>query len=190
MFKADRGDKKGNFLLVNEGSGDNTAYSADPFSVFAGILDNAKSFTVYQLIGADKFGAMPIAGILGLHYIKVKPDRSQEFEKFVVEKLHPQLGHLFTDMQMMYYKAIDGDQKGAYLLVFSIASPSARDKYWPEGKPETELLKAGFKPTSNLATQLEPFLVKDSYLQVKSGGAAAIFESVMWTDYIHQDFLK
>src|SRR4030095_3114729 len=182
LFQADRGNAKGQFLLVaNKAVSEKTTIS-DPFGAFSEIMNDAGSFTTYKLIGENQFGTLPNAGILGLHWIKVKPEKAGEFEKFVVEKLHPKVGHLFPDMQMMYYKAITENNNREYLLIFSIASPEGRDKYWPEGKPETELLKAGFKPLNDLAAALEPFLVSDSYLAVKSGGAASIFESMIWTD--------
>lgn len=197
LFQADRGNKKGEFLLLTDThtSASNSSNVSDPFAEFSKIMvDNikvdGKSFTTYELIGADKFGALPNAGILGIHYIKIRPDKAVAFEQFVIERLHPKVGHLFPDMQMMYYKTMAGNNKREYLLIFSIASPAARDKYWPEGKPETELLKNGFKPLKDLAAELELFLVKDSYLPMKSGGAAAIFESMVWTDFIHSDFLK
>ena len=191
LFHADRGNRKGEFLLVTDNNNVSGGSAiADPFSSFSGILDNAGSFSTYQLIGADKFGPLPNTGILGIHYIKVRPEKAQDFEKFVTEKLHPLVGNVFPDMQMMYYKAVAGNKKANYLLIFSIASPSARDKYWPEGKPETDLLKDRFKQFTALAAELEPFLIPDTYLETKSGGAAAIFESKVWTDFIHQSFLK
>jgi len=190
LFEADRGTAKGQFLLVTNKPFSGVTISSSPFANFSEILSDTNSFTTYKLIGKSQFGSLPNAGILGLHAIKVKPEKADEFEKFVVEKLHPKVGHLFPDMQMMYYKAVTGNNKREYLLLFSIASPAARDKYWPEGKPETELLKARFKPLNELATALEPFLVNGSYLERKSGGAASIFESMVWTDYIHSDFLK
>ena len=191
LFQADRGNKKGEFLLVTDNNNlPGNANISDPFASFSGIMNDAGSFTTYQLIGAERFGPLPIIGILGIHYIKIKPEKAEGFEKFVTEKLHPQLGHVFPDMQMMYYKALAGNKKADYLLIFSIASPSARDKYWPEGKPETALLKDRFKQFNALAAELEPFLIPDTYLETKSGGAAAIFESKVWTDFIHQSFLK
>jgi len=191
-FQADRGETKSRFLLVAVPNKADSVYTMtdNPFKTFSDVMDSVGYFTTYRLIGANQFGSLPKAGILGFHWIKVKPEKAPEFEKFVAEKLHPKVGHLFPDMQMMYYKATMGINKNEYLLIFSIASPAARDKYWPAGKPETELLKAGFKPLNELATALEPFLVKNSYLSRTSGGAASIFESIVWTDYIHSDYLK
>jgi hypothetical protein len=151
----------------------------------ADFLKNPRAYTEYQLIGAENFKSLPVAGILGIHYIKVKPERSADFEKFVVDKLHPAVGKLFPDMQLLYYKAVAGDNKGDYITIFTIESVAARDKYWPAGAPETEVLKKGFLPLKGLAVQLGDYLVEGSYLKPESGGAAAYFESIKWTDFVY-----
>jgi hypothetical protein len=200
LFLADRGDSKGKFLLVT--SVVRAAYrevlpAGSPFAedVFAEANANIKSsadflrnpdaYTEYSLIGPEHFKSLPVAGILGIHYIKVKPERSAEFEKLVVDKLHPSVGQLFPDMQLLYYKAVAGDHKGEYITIFTIKSAAARDKYWPAGAPETETLKKGFDPLKKLAVELGDYLVEGSYLKPESGGAAAYFESVKWTDFVY-----
>ena len=94
---------------------------------------------------------------------------------------------------MLYYKANAGEIKPAaeltYITIFTIQSPDARHKYWPEGAPETEILKQAYKPFTGLATSLADYLVEGSYL-LPGNGAAAIFESRKWTDFIHQSYLK
>jgi hypothetical protein len=149
-------------------------------------LENTHVYTEYRLIGADKFNSLPVAGILGIHYIKVKKERSAEFEKFVVEKLHPAVGNVLPDMQLLYYKATAGDQVGTYITIFAITSVAARDKYWPAGAPETKILKDAFRPHQGLGKELGHYLVEGSYLEPSSGGAAAYFESKEWTDFIDQ----
>jgi hypothetical protein len=146
-------------------------------------MSNPSSYTEYQLIGADKVTALPVAGILGMHYIKVKPERRADFEKFVVDKVHPAVSKLFPDMQMLYYKATAGEGTGSYLTLWTIKSTASRDKYWPAGKPETDLLKTGYAPITPLGKELESYLVDGSYLE-PGKGAAAIFESKDWTDYV------
>lgn len=191
-FRADRGTGKGQFLIA-------TGTSLDGFDakrlgwVLADFISNPESFTEYQLMGANHFKSLPMAGILGIHYLQVKPDRATDFEKFVVDKLHPALGQLLPDMQMLYYKAIAGEPKltteHTYITIFTIESPEARHKYWPEGAPETEILKQAYKPFTGLASELKDYLVEGSYL-MPGNGAAAIFESRKWTDFIHQSYLK
>lgn len=171
LFEADRGDRKGELLLVRSGP-----FRSD---------ENPAQFTQYQLIGANKIKSFRNIGILGIHYLKVKPNRADAFEKFVVDKLHPAVGELLPDMQLLYYKATDGKNKDGYITVFGIESTGARHKYWPEGAPETRLVKDAFKPLNNLALELATYLVEGSYLE-PSGGGAAYFESKEWTDYILQ----
>jgi hypothetical protein len=203
LFKADRGNRKGEFLLVYSSSrsrGRESRPGVNPFTdklagarasrQLSDFVTNASAFTEYSLIGADKLKSLPVAGILGIHYIKIKQERTTEFEKFVVDKLHPAVANLFPDMQLLYYKAVDGDNTGSYITIFTIESVAARDKYWPAGAPETEVLKQTFKPLEPLAKELGTYLVEDSYLEPESGGAAAYWESREWTDFIHPDYLK
>jgi hypothetical protein len=170
LFKADRGNKKGELLLASDGKS---------------TLTKKPKYTTYQLIGADKIQTNRPIGILGIHYIKVKPERSNEFEKFVVEKLHPAVGELLPDMQLLYYKATKGENTGSYVTIFGIESTGARDKYWPAGEPETEILKQAFQPLNDLAAELGTYLVDGSFLE-PGRGAAAYFESKEWTDFILQ----
>ena len=199
LFHADRGDGKGKFLLVT--STIRAAYrealpSGSPFDDVltdeninskksADFLTKPNAYTEYSLIGAEQLKSLPVAGILGIHYIKVKPERAADFEKLVVDKLHPSVAQLFPDMQLLYYKAVAGDHKGEYITIFTIKSVAARDKYWPAGAPETETLKKRFEPLKNLAVELGDFLVTDSYLKPESGGAAAYWEAIKWTDFVY-----
>ena len=194
LFRADRGNRKGEFLPVyvaTKLSDRNTLSPGSPFANtrLSDFLTNPGSYTEYHLIGAEKFKSLHTVGILGIHYIKVKPGRSDEFEKFIAEKLHLAVSQLLPDMQLLYYKAVAGENAGTYITIFAIESVAARDKYWPSGAPETELLKQAFRPLNGLAAELGSYLVEGSFLEPK-GGAAAYFESHEWTDFIHQGFLK
>lgn len=205
IYRADRGEGKNQLLLAYMLPGSvkrDSKKRSGPFgpgldnkskSTLSVYLNNPDEFTEYRLIGADPFKSLPAAGILGLHYIQVRPERAAAFEKLVKDKLHPALGSLLPDMQMLYYKQVAGNASGfkgtTYLTVFTIASPAARDKYWPTGQPETEMLKQAFQPWNELAKELSSYLVEDSYL-LPGNGAAAIFESKRWTDYVHYFFLN
>jgi hypothetical protein len=195
-FQADRGGRKGEVLLVygaDKPAARESFATGSPFrdEVIAAsgkkpsdFLSNTHKYTEYRLIGADKFKTRPDVGILGIHYIKVKKEKAAEFEKFVVEKLHPAVGNVLPDMHLMYYKAVAGDNTPSYITIYAITSVAARHKYWPEGAPETQPLKDAFKPHEGLAKELSAFLVEGSYLEVGKGGAA-IFESKEWTDFIY-----
>ena len=202
LFKADRGKQKGQFLLagtaetINDPRG---TFVKSPFNAISSsnggkslgdFVTNAETFTEYHLIGWEKIKSLPNAGILGIHSIQVKKERSKDFEKFVVDKLHPAVSQLFPDMQLLFYKAVAGENIGSYITIFTIDSPAARDKYWPGGTAETEILKKTFKPLEGLAKELGGYLVEGSYLEPSSGGAAAYWESKVWTDFVHVNHLK
>jgi hypothetical protein len=201
LFKADRGKQKGQFLLagaaekINDPRG---TFVKSPFNVISSsngkslgdFATNAETFTEYHLVGFEKIKSLPNAGILGIHSIQVKKERSKDFEKFVTDKLHPAVSQLFPDMQLLFYKAVAGENKGSYITIFTIDSPAARDKYWPGGTAETEILKKTFKPLEGLAKELGGYLVEGSYLEPSSGGAAAYWESKVWTDFVHVNHLK
>ena len=198
VFQADRGKRKGELLLVfgAEKVADREAFAmGSPFRdelISAGakklseFLTNTHKYTEYRLIGADKFKTRPDVGLLGIHYIKVKKEKAAEFEKFVVEKLHPAVGDVLPDMHLMYYKAVGGDHAGSYITIYAITSTDARHKYWPAGAPETQLTKDAFKPYQNLAKELGAYLVEGTYLEPTGGAAAAYFESKEWTDFIYE----
>ena len=198
LLKADRGDQKGKYLFVQTTNKSTNLKRSDYLAAAKRItgneslkkhLANAATFSQYHLIGADKIGNLPTSGVLGLHFIKVKKERAEDFENLVERKLHPAVSQLFPDMQLFYYKCVDGENKGSYLTLFTIDSPGARDRYWPEGKPETEILKKTFKPLEALAKELGTYLEPGTFLEPESGGAAAYWESKEWTDYVHNSHL-
>jgi 3-keto-disaccharide hydrolase len=180
LFQADRGERKGEFLLVSRISrvGDRNTIGS-PFNVksLSELLNKPGAYT-------EKFKSLPFAGIMGIHYLKVKEGRKKDFEKFVIEKLNPAVGNLLPDMQLLYYKAVAGEDAGSYITIYTIESDAARHKYWPAGAPETEILKKAFLPLKELAAELGTYLIEDSYLKPESG-AAAYFESLKWTDYVY-----
>jgi hypothetical protein len=141
-------------------------------------------YTDYELIGGDRIGALPQVDLIGIHYIKVKPDSAADFEKFVGGRLHPALASITPGMRMLYYKGVRGERAGSFILIFAIDSYAARERYWPTGKPETDVTKAAFKPLNPLARELGTYLVEGSYLAPTSGGAAAYFESLEWVDFM------
>ncbi len=201
LFQADRGKRKGEFLVVcgaNKATDLGILPEGSPFTdkVLSArgsklgrpsdFLENVNDYTQYRLIGAEKFKSLPVIGILGIHYIKVKENRTVEFDKFVTEKLNPAVGQLLPDMRLFYYKAVAGEHIGTYVTIFAITSTSARDQYWPSGAPEREIVKQTFRPLKQLAVELGSFLEEGSYLGPESGGGAAYFESKEWTDFIYQ----
>lgn len=197
---ADRGDRKGDLLLTciarkesdRKSLGTGSPFTDGHFSSpntavkLSDFLNDPGAHTEYRLIGADKMKSLPVTGMLGIHYLKVKPGRAEEFEKLVIEKLHPAVGQLLPDMQLLYYKAVAGENKGTYITIFTIESVAARERFWPTGGPEQDVVRQVFHPLKALAEELGSYLVEGSYLAPESGGAAAYWESREWTDFVHQ----
>jgi hypothetical protein len=122
--------------------------------------------------------------ILGIHYIKVKPDRRDQFDAFVQSRLHPALIDRIPGMSLLYYKGVRGKDVGSYITIFAIQSVERREHYWPTDASESEAVKAAFRPLKSLAQELSGYLVAGSYLEAGTGAAAACFESREWTDFV------
>ena len=118
--------------------------------------------------------------MLGLHYARVRPDRRETFDRFVGEKLHPAVGNLRSDLRLLYYRPVRGEESGAYVTVFALTQAS-RDKYWPNGA-DSDVLKATFTTAiTKLTTELRTYLVEGTY--ATGNLAASVFESKEWADW-------
>ncbi len=167
LMQADRGNRKGQFYRVWTGK----LSTAPP---------NDRS-TEYHLLSPDKVGALPDVDVLGVHFIKVLPDRRDPFERFVDDTLHPAVANLRPDLRLLYYKAVRGAEAPGYILVFALTKQS-RDKYWPEGS-DSDALRAAFAPVRVHTKELSTYLVAESALTDEKF-AAAIYESREWTDLV------
>jgi hypothetical protein len=169
VFQADRGSRKGQFLRVWTGD----AGAARPPA--------AASSSEYHLVSPASAGPLPDVDVLGMHYIKVRPDRSDVFETFVASTLHPTVGKLRPDLRLLYYKAVSGPQAGSYVAIFALTRES-RDKYWPGGS-DSDDLRAAFEKVRPLAKDLLTYLVDGSALTDEKF-AAAVYESRDWSDFV------
>ncbi len=166
LFTADRGSRKGQHILVSSSP-------TPPQSATA---------TVYNLVSPKTVQTLPQVNVLGMHYLKVRPERHEAFERFVTEKLHPTVGNLRRDLRVLYYRAVQGADTGNYVALFALTQAS-RDKYWPNGSDSDEL-RAAFSPAVQaLTTELATYLVEGSYA-VDPKLAAAVYESREWTDFV------
>ena len=164
-FQADRGGRKGQTMFVSTASD----------------VPKDTPGTMYRLIASDKAGPLPDVDVLGIHYLKVKPERAADFERFVGDVLHPGVGNLRPDLRLLYYKAVSGPETGGYILIFGLTRES-RDKYWPGGADSDEL-RTAFKPLRSVADALLPYLVEGSALTDEKF-AARVFESREWADFV------
>lgn len=173
VFQSDRGNRKGQFMLVWTGGAKDTRPGA--------VTGSAAEASEYQLLSPAKVGPLPDVDVLGIHYIKVRPDRREAFERFVGETLHPAVGNLRPDLRLLYYKAVRGPDAGNYLTIFALTKES-RDKYWPGGS-DSDDLRTAFKPVRAHTKELLTYLVDGSALTDEKF-AAAVYESREWADFV------
>ena len=175
LFQRDRGSQKGQHALV--WTVDTLKRRREHLAMGNAVKGNIE----YHLVAPETVGALPEVDVLGLHYTSVRPDRTEAFERFVSEKLHPAVGNLRPDLRILYYKAVRGADAGSYVALFALTRAS-RDKYWPGGS-DSDDLRAAFKPVQGLTKELSTFLVEDSYL-ADPKFAAAVYESRRWADFV------
>jgi hypothetical protein len=182
VFQSDRGSRKGQHLFTWSGGANDTR----PGNVSASAKATAGQAATaeaseYQLLSPGKVGPLPDVDVLGIHYIKVRPERRAAFEKYVSDTLHPAVGNLRPDLRLLYYKAVRGPDAGSYITIFALTKES-RDKYWPGGS-DSDDLRAAFKPVSAHTKELLTYLVDGSALTDEKF-AAAIYESREWADFV------
>ncbi len=202
LFKADRGDREGDYLMVwsrtTRHPGDaalhpvsQAAFSASAQSAAADALVALKPFigdekdtSDFALIGSDQFDSLYSVDILGLHFLKVLHERSVEFEELVRERLNPTFKDRMPGMPLLYYRGISGRRVNSYLLVFAIETKATREAYFPTDQPETKSLYKAFEPLKDLGKELVSHFEDGTWLDPSSGGAASYFESLEWTDFV------
>jgi hypothetical protein len=163
VFKKDRGPHPGTFAQ----------FWPSP----AGASSTA---TVYDLIGPSSAGPLPKLDLLGIHYIKVRPDRAADFEKFVGGTLNPAVANLRPDLRLLYYKATRGPEMGSYITIIGVTK-SSRDKYWPKGQDSDDLKAAFTSPVKALASDLQTYLVDGTW---GTGMTAQVYEAKDWADWV------
>jgi hypothetical protein len=173
LFQADRGGRKGTSILVWTGSATDT-----PPRITTGATSQTSE---YHLLSPGKVGPLPNVDVLGIHYIKVRPERAGAFETFVRDTLHPAVGNLRPDLRLLYYKAVKGPDAGSYITIFALTRAS-RDKYWPGGS-DSDDLRAAFTPVRTHTNELLTYLVDGSALTDEKF-AAAVYESREWADFV------
>jgi len=202
LLRADRGRQSGALLIVWTAASsvresfpapsDDLPFSRDVLrdtglipANRSDLADAIVGYTEYELVEADVLDELPAVDLLGFHYVQVKPGLEQSFESFVSDTLYEALAGRTPGMDLLYYRGVRGEGAGSYVLLFAIESPGAREHYWPTGAPETEATKQAFEPLKPVALALSSYLVEGSYLEPRSGAAAAYIESLDWTDYVH-----
>jgi hypothetical protein len=173
LFRADRGNRRGQYVLVRR-----EGRKAADLSRF---LKTPVRQIEYRLIAPERTRPLPDVDVLGIHYIKVRPDRQEAFDRFVAEKLHPAVGRLKPDLQLLYYRSANASDADHYITIFALTQAS-RDKYWPKGS-DSDDVRAAFAPVKSLTPELSTYLVEGAYL-TGDNFAASVFESREWTDFV------
>jgi hypothetical protein len=173
VFQSDRGARKGQYMLTWTGGSKDTRPVDAPGATAAP--------SEYQLLSPGTVGPLPDVDVLGIHYIKVRPDRREAFEKFVGDTLHPAVGNLRPDLRLLYYKAVRGPDTGNYITIFALTRES-RDKYWPGGA-DSDDLRVAFTPAMAHKKELLTYLVDNSALTGEQF-AASVYESREWADFV------
>ena len=173
VFQSDRGNRKGDYMLTWTGSPEDKRPGDVPGST--------GQTSEYRLLSPDTVGPLPNVDVLGIHYIKVRPERRDAFEKYVRDTLHPAVGNLRPDLRLLYYKAVRGPDTGSYITIFALTRES-RDKYWPGGS-DSDDLRAAFKPVRAHTKELLTYLADGSAL-TDERFAAAVYESREWADFV------
>ena len=171
LAQADRGNRKGQFYRVWTGTA----------GASASMPPRTEKSTEYRLLSPDKAGTLPDIDVLGIHFIKVLPERREAFEKFVGGTLHPAVANLRPDLRLLYYKAVSGAESPGYILLIALTRQS-RDKYWPGGS-DSDDLRTAFGPVKIHTKELSTYLVPGSALTDEKF-AAAVYESREWTDLV------
>jgi hypothetical protein len=175
LFRADRGSKKGQSMVVW------TIDTVQRRKALPVPFKAGAAYNEYHLLSPETVGTLPAVDVLGIHYIKVLPDRRESFERFVREKLHPAVANLRPDLRVLYYKSVQGSDAGNYIAIFALTRQS-RDKYWPGGSDSNDL-RSAFRPVQALTKELRTYLVEGSYLADEKY-AAAVYESRDWVDFV------
>lgn len=170
LLKKDRGPHTGRYaVFVTAPTGSSRHLAA--------VTQRFPTVQSYQLVGADKLGPLPAVDVLGVHYIKVRPDKAAAFDAFVANKLNAAVGNLRPDLRFLYYKSASAPAQ--YVSIIAITRAS-RDKYWPNGS-DSDDLKTAFTPAVKaLATELQTYLVDGTW---GTGMTAQVYEAKEWADW-------
>lgn len=181
LARKDRGPHPGRYLLAwAMDAKRRESYQGEFQPDLAAFVSRAGHVLEYHLVAPEKAGVLPDVEILGIHYIKVRPDRRDAFDRFVAATLHPAVANLRPDLRLLYYKPVRGTDAGNYITIFAISRQS-RDKYWPKGS-DSDDTRSAFGPVQALTDELKTYLVDGTY--ATGNLAAAVYESREWADWV------
>lgn len=175
LFKADRGDRRGEYLLIEnfesmEARARYFPQEEGPFpawdevmeiwtqeygSRFEGLdMENEDWAGDYVLLGEAAWEVPPAIELLGIHHFPVKEGMNEAFERFVVDEWMPNAR--VGEGWVLVFKADRGRDRGGYVLVYVPDSVEIRDRYWPGGQDSEEAIRA-FAPVAGLWDRMMGF---------------------------------
>jgi hypothetical protein len=100
---------------------------------------------------------------LGIHDIRLRDVKPDEFERFVKEKLAPVWKEPRDGMRIVVSKCDQGKRKGEYQLIFAFNSRDKRDKHFPaEEQDGSEAFSKAVEPVLEIMTQLDGYTGEQS----------------------------
>ena len=126
------------------------------------------SATEYRLLSPEKVGPLPEIDVLGIHFLKVLPDRRDAFERFVRDTLHPAVRQPAPQSPAAVLQGRARADTPGYILLFALTKQS-RDKYWPGGS-DSDVLRAAFGPVKVHTKELDPLTSQARPLLTKIRG--------------------
>ena len=164
-FQADRGNRKGQYLLVS-----NEVHAA-----------GAQSSEYHLLSAGQGRRRCRRSTCWASTTSRCGPIGARRSSASSARRSIPRSATCGPTCRLLYYKAVRGPDAGNYITIFALTRAS-RDKYWPGGS-DSDDLRAAFKPVQGLTTELITYLVDGSAL-TDPKFAAAVYESREWSDFV------
>ena len=178
LMKGDRGKRLGKYIFAygfdykdtrdyyfpTEPPADYKQFYALPQEALSKLpagVEGTNTYTDFIVLGYKDIVRPMMGELLGIHYLDVKPRKSADLEKFVVEKFNPSVYNVIPGLNIYFLKGDRGEMEGKYIMMYVFDSYERRNAYVPEpGKP-TEEFKEYIEPVLEYFDKLQEFLNED-----------------------------
>ncbi|UCF37673.1 MAG: hypothetical protein JSU96_02045 [Acidobacteriota bacterium] len=169
VMKGDRGVRSGQYLVVMNFKDVSTrdyyfeTAEAEDYPIFQAALGadgkiynqlfefiESPTFTDYEVLGGQDAAAGVSAEMFGLHTLKVKAGKEQEFEELVLTKWASAWSQHVPGTKVLILKGERGENAGGYRMMFTLNPASLRDFYIPDSGTVTDIYNQAFEPTAPL----------------------------------------
>jgi len=119
-------------------------------------LEGERVYTDYVAVGYHELLNPMAGGIIAMREIEVIKGKEKAFEKYVINKLHPEFQKFIEGMNVYVYKGDRGERKDKYLLIYTFDTLERRNKYFPvEGEGGSEEYNQAARGMVDFTVQLE-----------------------------------